>query len=65
MAFTDDDLTALDRAIVTGTLRVTVEGRTVEYRSMAELISLRDRIRYELGTRPGTVHKFPTYCKGL
>lgn len=65
MAFTSDDLSAVERAMATGTLEVTVEGRTVKYRSLSELRSLRDQIRYDLGARVGTVHKFPVYMKGL
>ncbi|MEQ8345071.1 MAG: hypothetical protein RIB84_23855 [Sneathiellaceae bacterium] len=65
MAFTSDDLTAVERAMATGTLEVTVDGRTVKYRSLPELRLLRDEIRRDLGSRPGTVFKFPTYMKGL
>lgn len=37
MAFTSDDLANIDAAIASGELTVSVQGRTVTYRSMAEL----------------------------
>lgn len=39
MAFSASDLEALEQAIATGELRVTVDGRTVEYRSVADLVA--------------------------
>lgn len=44
MAFTSENLAAIDRAIASGELRVTVNGRTVEYRSMADLLKARSTI---------------------
>jgi roadblock/LC7 domain-containing protein len=37
MAYTQTQLEALEQALASGTLRVTYEGRTVEYRSVDEL----------------------------
>lgn len=41
MAFTAADLTRLDRAIVSNTLKVVVDGHEVTYRSMDELLRAR------------------------
>jgi hypothetical protein len=41
MALTQTDLDALDAAIASGERRVTVDGRTVEYHSLAELLQAR------------------------
>ena len=38
MAVSQSDLDALETAIASGELRVTVDGRTVEYRSISDLI---------------------------
>ena len=45
MAFTSTDLDRIERAIATGELTVTVDGETVTYRSVSELIKARDMIR--------------------
>jgi len=44
MAFTQSDLDSIDRAIASGELSITHNGRTVTYRSMADLLKARDRI---------------------
>lgn len=48
MAFTVAQLTAVEEAIASGALKVTYEGKTVEYRSMADLRSAREIIRADL-----------------
>lgn len=66
MAFTQADLDTIDRAIKTGTTRVTVEGKTVEYRSLDDLLRLRDTIRRSISPPgPGTTRHHPIYRKGL
>ena len=42
--FTNDDLAALNAAIASGDLRATVNGRTVEYRSITELMAAKRNI---------------------
>ena len=37
MAYTESQLEALEAALASGTLRVTFEGRSIEYRSVDEL----------------------------
>jgi hypothetical protein len=65
MSWTQADLSNLNRAIVTGTKRVTVDGKTVEYRSMEELVAARDMVVRELGLSNSPARKFGTYSKGL
>lgn len=54
MAFTTDDLDAIDRAIATGTREVSFEdGRRVQYNSLDELLRARDYISNKLGISAG------------
>ena len=48
MAFTIQQLEAIDAAIGTGELTVTYDGKSVTYRSITELIRARNRIQAEL-----------------
>lgn len=48
MAFTVAQLTAIEEAMASGALKVTYEGKTVEYRSMADLRIARETIRADL-----------------
>lgn len=48
MAFTPSDLAAVERAIASGELSVSSNGRSVTYRSMLDLVRARDMIRAEL-----------------
>lgn len=48
MAFTLNQLSALESAIASGQLRVMYDGKQVEYRSVADLIQARDLVRSEL-----------------
>lgn len=48
MAFTVAQLTAVEEAIASGALKVTYEGKSVEYRSMADLRAAREVIRSDL-----------------
>jgi hypothetical protein len=49
MAFTTEQLTALETAISSGQLSVRFNGREIRYQSTKEMIWLRDRMRGELG----------------
>lgn len=49
MAFTTEQLTALENAIAEGVKRVKYQDKEVEYRSLEEMITLRDAMRRELG----------------
>lgn len=48
MAWTVDDLVALDAAIATGAQKVRYQTHEVEYRSMAEMLQVRDLIKSEI-----------------
>lgn len=49
MAFTQIQLDALEKAIAEGVTRVKYETKEVEYRSLDEMLRLRDVIRQALG----------------
>lgn len=53
MAFTQQDLDALDRALKTGAKRVTYNGKTVEYRDLSEIQAVRDEIASQLAGGQG------------
>ena len=54
MSWTESELEALRRAYAAGTLRVSYEGRTVEYGSAADLLSRIRTIEREMtGTSDG------------
>jgi len=57
MAYTQKDIDAVERAIAAGTLRVTINGKTIEYRSQAELLQLCDIMRRETGQVPATSNR--------
>ena len=60
MAYTTDQLTALETAIAQGALSVRWNDRSVTYYSYAEMIRLRDSMRSELGiiTPAGNKNRF-------
>jgi hypothetical protein len=48
--FTTDDLTKINAAIASGTLKVrTSTGREIQYQSISEMMTARDLIRADLG----------------
>ena len=51
MAFSQADLDAVRAAIASGALSVTLDGRTVTYRSVAELFAAEQRITSALSGR--------------
>ncbi len=52
MAFTADDLTALDEALKAGVRRVQYRDRTVEYQSVKDMIAARNVIKAEIEGAP-------------
>jgi roadblock/LC7 domain-containing protein len=48
MAFTLNQLAAIEGAIASGTLKITYDGKIVEYRNMADLLKARDLVRGDL-----------------
>lgn len=51
MAFQQSDLDAIDRAIASGELMVSVNGRATTYRSIKDLIAARDLVRQSLAAQ--------------
>ncbi|MGL4755647.1 MAG: phage head-tail joining protein [Aeromonadaceae bacterium] len=51
MAFTKDDIDAIDAAIASGELTVTIDGRSVQYRSINELLRAKAHIQQAIGKR--------------
>lgn len=49
MAYTQTQLTNLENAIATGALRVESDGQVVVYRTLEDMIRVRDTMRAELG----------------
>ena len=66
-SFTQAQLTALEDAIAQGAKIVKYSDKHVEYRSLDEMLKLRDLMRADLGVtdkaRGGRV--YPTFSKGL
>lgn len=68
MSFTTDQLAALEAAIASGTLRVRHGDREETFQSLDAMLSLRDRIRRELGLLAddgGRTQRYATHSKGL
>ena len=65
MSFTNDQLTKLDDAIAQGVLSVQYTDKRVTYRSLSEMIQLRDLMRKELGLTPKRKVVFAKFKKGL
>lgn len=54
MAFTSDDLAAIEQAIASGELTVQhADGKRITYRSMQQLMQARDTIKGELNSAAG------------
>lgn len=67
MSWTLDDLTNLKRAIASGTLSATVGGVQQTYRSLDEMIRIKNMIEAELGytSNGGITWQTPSHSKGL
>lgn len=63
--FTTAELTALTEAIATGTRRVRYADKEVEYRTLREMIDLRDMMRRELGLIKVNMRIYPNHSKNL
>lgn len=59
------DLTSLEKAIAQGVLRVQYADRVVQYRSLAEMLQIRDIIRRELGLveSPNPIYIQPRFSR--
>jgi hypothetical protein len=49
MAWSSTDLTNLEDAIAQGVTTLVINGKTVTYRSLADMLALRDVMRREIG----------------
>jgi hypothetical protein len=66
MAWTATDLDEIEKAIKTGTLRVKYSDREVQYRSLDEMLKIRDLIAKEVADGPvGPFRKVAQFSKGL
>lgn len=66
MAWTNSDLEALEKAIASGTTRVKYSDREVNYRSLDEMLKIRDLIAKEVADGPvGPFRKVAQFSKGL
>ena len=54
MAFTQTDLDAVNEAIASGELSIETQGRKVQYRSVAELVTARDLIKADMAETAAT-----------
>lgn len=65
MAWTSTDLATIEAAIAQGTLRISFSDRTIEYRSISELLKARDAIKAAIsGSSSGTMCTFAQFSKG-
>jgi len=65
MAFTQENLTAIDKAIAEGTLEVQYGDKRVKYRSLDEMLKIRDIIRNDLGITAPRVRKYGQFNAGF
>lgn len=65
MAFTQTQLDALETAIAEGTLKVEYGDKKVEYRSLNEMIRIRDIMRSQLGQIANPRRTLGFYSKGI
>lgn len=65
MAFTQEQLDALETAIATGTTSVKYEDKVVTYRSLTEMLQLRDLIRRKLNSTNTKSYILTTHTKGI
>ena len=63
MAWSSTDLTNLEDAIAQGVLTVSINGKTVTYRSLADMLALRDVMRREIGLSTAQNGKRVTYTR--
>jgi hypothetical protein len=66
MAFTQTQLDAIEEAIAAGALTVKYADKEVTYRSLNEMLRVRDMISRKLGNKiAGAGRVYPTLGKGL
>lgn len=69
MAFTLSQLQAVEAALASGTTRVEIDGRVVQYQKLSDLVSLYEFMKSELGVETPDTAKgrkwVPTTSTGL
>lgn len=65
MAYSQTDLDAIEKAIASGALKVKYADKEVNYRSLDEMLKIRDQIRRALGKTSLSGSLTPTFTKGL
>lgn len=65
MAFTQPQLDALEEAIAQGALTVKYQDKEVTYRSLSDMMKIRDLIRQKLGSSVAVGRVYPVTSKGL
>ena len=64
--YTQAELDSLNAAIASGELSVEYQDRTVKYRSLSEMLEIRNLMRNELGLNTATItRQFASTSKGL
>lgn len=64
MTFTTEHLTKLQEALLTGASSISVEGRTITFRSQSELLALIEQVQKALNTPTTSPNKITaTYNK--
>ena len=63
--FTEADLTAINKAIKTGALKVKYTDKEIQYSSLEEMLRIRDQIRRDLGLNNSTQRVPMKFGKGL
>lgn len=65
MSYTESDLEKLESAIAEGARRVRYSDKEVEYRSLNEMLTIRDQMREELGKKDKPSRRVGEFHKGL
>lgn len=65
MSWTESDLTALNKAIGEGVKKVAYRDRTIEYRDLGEMLSLKNMMEIEIGKVSRSTRVYPSTSKGL
>jgi len=65
MSWTTKQLEAIEKAIAEGTLTVRYDNKEVRYRSLDEMIRIRDMIRQELGMSEKSTRLKANFSKGF
>lgn len=65
MAFSQEQLSAIEAGIAAGTTSISYEGRSVTYRSLDEMLRIRALIRQSLGLTPRAVTVLAQHSRGF